>query len=184
MKTLVDVMSGQTAAVNDEIVFDEAFTLHHRTVFRASYSVLRDMAMAEDVTQETFIRLYKNLDKIDGQEMLKPWLIRVALNLSKNTLRGNSRANQREENYVKERGVTDEATAEKDLVSDETARSVNATLEKVREPHRSCLLLKHQGLSYREIAESLGISETSVGTYIARGKQEFIRHYGGIGGTR
>ena len=182
VKTLVDVMSGQSAAETEKIVFDEAFTLHNRTVFRAACAVVKDAGLAEDITQETFIRLYNNLDSISSEEMLKPWLIRVAINLAKNTIRGNSRANTREENYVKERSDTEEVTAEVHLVKREEAGEVRSALSKVKEPHRSCLILKHQGLSYKEIAESLSLTETSIGTYIARGKKEFIRYYGKIGG--
>ncbi|HYO92265.1 MAG TPA: sigma factor-like helix-turn-helix DNA-binding protein, partial [Pyrinomonadaceae bacterium] len=55
-------------------------------------------------------------------------------------------------------------------------------LEKIKEPMRSCLLLKQQGLSYREIAETLSLNEANVGSLIARGRKEFVRVYGKIGG--
>jgi len=182
VKTFVDVMSGQTATAKEEIVFDEAFTLHNRTVFRAASAVVRDSGLAEDITQETFIKLYNNLESITNEEMLKPWLIRVAINLAKNTIRGNSRANAREESYVKLRGDRDDFTAEKEIVQKEVSGEVRVALDKVKEPLRSCLILKQQGLSYKDIAESLSLTETSIGTYIARGKKEFIRHYGKFGG--
>lgn len=182
MNILMDVMSEETVTVKSEVVFDEAFTLHNRTVFRAAWAVVQDAGLAEDVTQETFIKLYDNLDGIKNEEMLKPWLIRVAMNLAKNTVRGNSRANVREENYVKQRGEHDNFTAEKKLVQKETAHEVNEALNKVKEPLRSCLILKQQGLSYKEIAESLELTETSIGTFLARGKKEFIRYYGKFGG--
>ena len=182
VKTIVDVMSEQTVTVKDEIVFDEAFTLHNRTVFRAACAIVQDAGLAEDITQETFIKLYHNMESIKDEEMLKPWLIRVALNLAKNTVRGNSRANLREEKYVQERGDHDEFTAEKELVQKETAGEVQTALSKVKEPLRSCLILKQQGLSYKEIAETLALTETSIGTFIARGKKEFIRYYGKLGG--
>ena len=104
---LVDIMSDQTAAAaaNVNIEFDEAFTLHHRTVFRAARSVVSDPGLAEDVTQETFLRFYKHQHSITDPEMLRPWLIRVAINVARNTIRGNMRANTRDENYVKETGV-------------------------------------------------------------------------------
>ena len=56
--------------------------LHHRTVFRVARSVVQDSGLAEDVTQEIFLRLYNNLDSITDEEMLRPWLIRVAMNLA------------------------------------------------------------------------------------------------------
>jgi RNA polymerase sigma factor (sigma-70 family) len=177
----VDAMSESTAttaaAATEKIVFDEAFTLHHRTVFRAAQSVVRDPALAEDVTQEVFLRLYNNLEAISDGEMLRPWLIRVALNVARNTVRGNARANTREENYVKETDEITYSTAEKDFEQRERIGEVQRALLKIKEPLRSCLVLKQQGLSYREIAESLTLNETSIGTYVARARKEFIRHY-------
>ncbi len=183
LNMLMDAMSQErTAAANGKIVFDEAFTLHHRTVFRAARSVVQDAMLAEDVTQEVFLRLYNNPDAVKDEEMLRPWLIRVALNVARNTVRGNTRANTREENYVKETSETTEFTAEKDFEQREQAKEVQRALSLIKEPLRSCLVLKQQGLSYKEIAASLDLNETSIGTFIARARQEFVRHYGKIGG--
>ncbi|MFN2501118.1 MAG: sigma-70 family RNA polymerase sigma factor [Pyrinomonadaceae bacterium] len=181
--TFVDIMSEQTAAAeaSGKIDFDEAFTLHHRTVFRAARSVVRDAALAEDVTQETFLRLYKHQDSITDDEMLRPWLIRVAINVAKNTIRGNIRANTRDENYVQEKGETSIASVEIDYEEYAGVNEIYRALSKVKEPLRSCLILKQQGLSYREIASSLDLNESSIGTFVARARQEFARFYGKIG---
>jgi RNA polymerase sigma factor (sigma-70 family) len=180
----VDSMSEHTApaaATRETIGFEEAFTLHHRTVFRTARSVVRESGLAEDVTQEVFMRLYKNLDAIADAEMLRPWLIRVALNVARNTLRGNIRANTREETYVKDVVGEPVYSVETEYEQGEQMNEVNRALTKVKEPLRSCLVLKQQGLSYKEIAESLSLNETSIGTFIARGRQEFMRYYGKIG---
>ncbi|MBV9214722.1 MAG: sigma-70 family RNA polymerase sigma factor [Acidobacteria bacterium] len=182
---LVDIMSEQTAtaAGRGQVEFEEAFTLHHRTVFRAARSVVRDAGLAEDVTQETFLRLYHHLDSISCEEMLRPWLIRVAINVAKNAVRGNIRANTREENYVKESGNQAVASVEADYEELAGVSEIYKALNKVKEPLRSCLILKQQGLSYKEIASSLDLNESSIGTYVARGRQEFARVYGGGKGT-
>ncbi len=180
---LVDIMSEHTstAAAKGRIGFDEAFALHHRTVFRAARSVVHDPALAEDVTQETFLRLYKNQDSITDNEMLRPWLIRVAINVAKNTIRGNIRANTRDENYVKETGDTSVPSVEIDYEEYAGVNEIYRALNKIKEPLRSCLMLKQQGLSYKEIAGSLELNEGSIGTFIARARQEFTRYYGKIG---
>ncbi len=179
----VDSMSEQTAtaAATETIGFEEAFTLHHRTVYRAARSVVHDGGLAEDVTQEVFIRLYKHIDTLPNLEMLRPWLIRVALNVAKNTLRGNLRANTRDENYVKETVENSIFSVESEYEQKNEVSEINRALNRVREPLRSCLVLKQQGLSYREIAESLSLNETSIGTYVARARAEFMRFYGKVG---
>jgi RNA polymerase sigma factor (sigma-70 family) len=176
-------MSEQTAAAaaKESIGFEEAFTLHHRTVFRAARSVVQDAGLAEDVTQEVFIRLYKHIDTLPNLDMLRPWLIRVALNVAKNTLRGNIRANTRDENYVKETVGNSIFSVETEYEQKTEVSEINRALNKVKEPLRSCLVLKQQGLSYREIAESLSLNESSIGTYVARARAEFLRFYGKVG---
>jgi len=179
----VDSMSEQTAAAGakETIGFEEAFTLHHRTVFRAARSVVQDAGLAEDVTQEVFIRLYKHIDTLPNLEMLRPWLIRVALNVAKNTIRGNIRANTRDENYVKDSVESSIFSVESEYEQKTEVSEINRALNKVKEPLRSCLVLKQQGLSYREIAESLSLNESSIGTYVARARAEFMRFYGKVG---
>lgn len=176
----VDSMAEHTAsaAAKERIGFEEAFTLHHRTVFRAARSVVRDAGLAEDVTQEVFIKLHKHMDALPDLEMLRPWLIRVALNLAKNTVRGNIRANTREENYVKSSGEESIYSVESEYEQQAQVDEINRALYKIKEPLRSCLVLKQQGLSYREIAESLSLNETSIGTYVARARAEFAKFYG------
>lgn len=179
----VDSMSEQSAAAaaKETIGFEEAFTLHHRTVFRAARSVVQDAGLAEDVTQEVFIRLYKHMDSLPDLDMLRPWLIRVAMNVAKNTLRGNIRANTRDENYVKETVDNSVFSVETEYEQKSEVSEINRALSKVKEPLRSCLVLKQQGLSYREIAESLSLNETSIGTYVARARAEFARFYNKVG---
>jgi RNA polymerase sigma factor (sigma-70 family) len=180
--TFVDSMSEQAAAAvaKETIEFEEAFTLHHRTVFRAARSVVQDAGLAEDVTQEVFLKLYKHLDTLD-QEMLRPWLIRVSLNVAKNTLRTKIRANTRDENYVKDTVENGVSSVEDEFEEKTGINEINRALGKIKEPLRSCLMLKQQGLSYREIAQSLELNETSIGTYVARARSEFIRFYGKVG---
>ena len=179
----VDIMSETTATsrTTEKISFDEAFTLYHRTVFRAARSVVQDGGLAEDVTQEVFLRLHNHMDSISDNEMLRPWLIRVAINVARNTIRGNIRANTREENYVKESGEFFERSVEVDYEEAAGISEIYRALNKVKEPLRSCLVLKQQGMSYKEIANSLELNESSIGTYVARARAEFARFYGKIG---
>lgn len=167
--------------------FDEAFTLHHRAVFRAAYSVVRDSGLAEDVTQEVFLKLYQHMDSIQNEEHVRPWLLRVATNTALNTIRSRSRSGAREEEFSTAATVGGGAAPvgiEADYERRAEIAEARRALGEVREPMRSCLLLKQQGLSYKEIAQALSLNETNVGSLIARGRKEFMRVYGKIGGKR
>jgi RNA polymerase sigma-70 factor (ECF subfamily) len=167
--------------------FDEAFTLHHRAVFRAAYSLVRDSGLAEDITQEVFLKLYQHLGSLQNAEHVRPWLLRVASNTALNTIRSRSRTGAREEEFVAAASVGSagahvgvEADYERRTEIEEARRA----LAQLKEPMRSCVLLKEQGLSYREIAQTLSIKESNVGSLVARGRKEFARVYGKIGGRR
>ena len=168
------------------VSFDEAFTLHHRAVYRTAYSVVRDAGLAEDVTQEVFLKLHANMDASErGDELLRAWLLRVTLNVARNTIRGRSRAVTREDEFARSVGISaDGATPALDVDYERRAELDEArrALGRIKEPMRSCLVLKQQGLSYREIAGALSLNEASVGSLVARGRKEFVRLYGKIGG--
>jgi RNA polymerase sigma-70 factor (ECF subfamily) len=167
--------------------FEEAFTLHHRAVFRAAYALVRDSGLAEDVTQEVFLKLYRHIGSLQSAEHVRPWLLRVAANTALNTMRSRTRTGAREEEFVAAAAVGGgsapvgvEADYERRTEIEEARRA----LAQLKEPMRSCVLLKEQGLSYREIAQALSIKETNVGSLVARGRKEFARVYGKIGGRR
>jgi RNA polymerase sigma-70 factor (ECF subfamily) len=161
--------------------FDEAFTLYHRIVYRTARSVVQEDGLAEDVTQEVFLRLYRYREAAPEGELLRPWLLRVALNLARNTVRGNTRAVNREESYMLEQPEFFPAPAE-EYERRAEIEAARTTLGRIKEPLRSCLLLKQQGLSYKEIAVALSLNEASVGQYVARGRKEFVRLHGKTGG--
>jgi DNA-directed RNA polymerase specialized sigma24 family protein len=109
----------------------------------------------------------------------------VTLNVARNTLRGQSRSMARDNEYQRETMQDWFAPApHEDYERRVEIEGARRALEKIKEPMRSCLLLKQQGLSYREIATTLSLKETNVGSLVARGRKEFVRVYGKIGGSR
>ena len=183
-RALIDSMPDQFAPDATAVSFDDAFTLHHRAVFCTARAVLHDSALAEDVTQEVFIRLYRNLHATQNAELLRPWLLRVTLNLARNTIRGQNRAVVRDTTYQRTSDSAPGFLPHEDYESRLKVQEVRRTLDKIKEPMRSCLLLKQQGLSYREIAQTLSLNEKNIGSLVARGRKEFARTYGKIGASR
>lgn len=180
-RTILESIPDQFAAQGTALSFDEAFTLHHRAVFSTARAVLRDSAQAEEVTQEVFLKFYKHFENRPADELLRPWLLRVTLNEARNTIRGQSRSMARDTAYQK---AADQAIQHAEYEEKQQLEAARRALDKIKEPMRSCLLLRHQGLSYREIAETLSIKETNVGSLVARARKEFARTYGKIGVQR
>lgn len=172
-------------ATSSPRTFDDIFTLHHRSVYRTAYALMRDGGLAEDVVQEVFLKLYRHLDDAPMDDLLRAWLLRVTINTARNTLRGRSRAGVREEAFAKSH-AEDELfhSPECELERETEIAAAREALAHIREPMRSCLWLKQQGLSYREIAHALSLNEASIGSFVARGRKEFIRAYSKIGGRK
>jgi RNA polymerase sigma factor (sigma-70 family) len=178
---LTPAMSKEIETAAAPLGFDEAFTLHHRAVFRTARAVVRDAALAEDVTQEVFLRLYRYRDSTPGDDLLRAWLLRVTLNVARNTIRGQNRSAAREGAYAQDQTKPDWFAPASDYERRVQIEEARRALDKIKEPMRSCLLLRQQGLSYREIALALSLNETNIGSLIARGRKEFVRFYGKIG---
>ena len=178
VQTIIDSVRDESVSQETGLSFDEAFELHHRAVFAAARGVVRDATLAEEITQEVFLKLYRHFDSKPDGELLRPWLLRVTLNEARNTLRGQSRSRARDTTYQIN---LDPAVPQVDYERRQELEVTRRALDKIKEPMRSCLLLRHQGLSYREIAQTLSLKENYVGSLVARGRQEFVRHYAKIG---
>ena len=183
----MDCVTHEAGVGDARLSFDEIFALHHKLVFRVAYGLVRNPALAEEVTQEVFLKFYRNMgESAPGDEYLRAWLLRVCVNVSRNTLRGNNRAVTRETKFVDATlaDVDGGGTPAEDYERRVEIEAARRALDKVGEPSRSCLLLQQQGLGYREIAAALSLNEKSVGSLIARGRKKFARVYGKVGGIR
>jgi RNA polymerase sigma-70 factor, ECF subfamily len=182
VQTAIESVPDHTVPQAGPASFDQAFALHHRAVFSTACAVLHDASLAEEVTQEVFLKLYRHLDSKLGDELLRPWLLRITLNEARNTLRSRNRSRARDTAYQK--SSDHEVAPHAEYESSQQLKRARRTLDRIKEPMRSCLLLRHQGLSYREIAETLSLKENYVGSLVARARKELARAYGKIGVDR
>jgi RNA polymerase sigma-70 factor, ECF subfamily len=75
----------------DESAWESLMRQHQEAVFRLAYLLLGDADQAEDVAQEVFIRAFRSLHRFDPSRPVRPWLLRIAANLSRNQQRSASR---------------------------------------------------------------------------------------------
>ncbi len=130
------------------------------TVFRVALSYLKSRADADDVTQEVFLRLYERNRAFESGEHLKNWLIRVAINQCKKLLRSPWRRTVPIDDYANTLPFE----------SPESGEAFRAVMT-MEARYRTVLnLYYYEGYSIREIAGLLGISESTVGTRLARGR--------------
>jgi RNA polymerase sigma-70 factor, ECF subfamily len=157
--------------------FDALFLAHFQAVFRLAYRIAGTREEAEDLAQETFIRLHRSprIWETAGDARLRAWLYQVVTHLAYNSARGQGRRRRREDAVF---GVSaDEVDPAEVAEQVERRLAVRRALLRLPERQAQLLLLRHAGLSYRELAESLGLSAGSVGTLLARAEAAFEKAY-------
>lgn len=176
MNVMTHVRTVRIVTTEDERAFDQAFSTHYADVYRLACSVTGSPQDAEDAVQEAFLRLHHRGVATLPVDALRPWLCRVALNQVYNGLRAHARRIGRETaaaHAPTSLALDPDAAAER---TEERAR-VRRALAALTERQQRLLLLRHAGLSYREVASALGLAPTSVGTLLARAECAFEAAY-------
>ena len=158
-------LAGDSASVRSLIARYEC------DVFGLCMRVLTHRQDAEDVTQETFVRVFRSLKRWDAGRPLRPWILRIAFNRCRTCI---SRRAKRPElvDYLQE-------TPGKDVQDDaaELASEIQAALVQVRPEFRSVFVMFHdRGMSYEEIAEAHGRPVGTVKTWLHRTRMEVLGH--------
>lgn len=137
--------------------------MYHAMLYRVVFSYLRNSADAEDVCQDSFLRLMNYSGEFPADEDCKRWLIRVAVNLSKNLLK-----------YRRIHGEPLELSEENaDIPAEPTAENELLPLIKSLPPKYGAVihLFYYENYSAKEIAQILGISVTAVTSRLSRGRR-------------
>lgn len=156
-----------------EQIFEENYDKYYRVVYKQIYYMTGNNALAEDLTQEVFIKYYNNKEEI---EFLGAWLSKVATNITLNNIRGENRRNNREEDDFLNQ-VEDVISVEDLVCRNEEVKRVRRVLTDMKEEQRTCLLLKFAGYSYDEISQITSIKKSSISQHISRGKERFKSLY-------
>jgi RNA polymerase sigma factor (sigma-70 family) len=170
----VDRAGEPEGVVDGREVAARLFAEHGDRLVGLACLLLRDQGEAEDVVQEAFLRLQRYAPSIETASREVAYLRSIVLNLARSRLR-------RQRLAVWKRPLALVAGAGPDEVvelRDEQRRVVTA-LRRLPARQRECLVLRHyEELSDGEIAETLGLSITSVRTHLRRGKASLERDMG------
>ncbi len=156
----------------DPVNFEKAFDRYHDAVYRYLHRLTGNADEAEELTQETFVRLLEH--EVDGDKT-KSWLFTVA----KNLVRDRSRTRRRRAELAEgeDLGPSDPETPEEVLRRSNRRRAVREALDRLKPRDREMLLMREEGFSYTEIADVVGVATTSVGTLLSRALRRFADAY-------
>ncbi len=167
------------AKLGDLDAFDQIMRLHQKQVLMTGLRLLGNMEDAQDAAQETFLRLYKSLNRLPDVLEMKSWLYRVTVNVCNDVHR--QRGRRKTEPLTGPEPVSSHPDPEKAWSEVERGRLVEMALQTLPEKERAAVVLRDvQGLTTREVAEILGSSEVTVRSQIsvARGKlKKFTDRY-------
>ena len=165
----------------DDASFEALFLRHYDRIYHILYRLLGHQADAEDVAQQVFLKLYHSPCRVrlQGTEVnVAGWLYRVAVNLGYNMLRSQNREQARQEKrgwwWLPASSLLDpaEMTESKDLQG-----RVRRVLAELKPRDAKLLVLRHSGLSYKELAVALDLSPGSIGSLLTRAERAFAKRY-------
>jgi RNA polymerase sigma-70 factor (ECF subfamily) len=153
----------------DLAAFGSLVRMHQDRVFSACLRTCGDHGLAEDLTQETFVKAFAAIGRFDGRSGLFTWLYRIAINTCRSSLRGKRPAMQSID-AVAQRGGNEASPMER--ASDREEQSlVLAALAELEDDHRAVVILRDlEGLDYGEIAEILEVAGGTVKSRLHRAR--------------
>ncbi len=169
------------ARAGDQAAFEAIFQRYERQIYSFAYRMMGNADDAFDLTQECFIKAYRNLEKTSGDLNVSAWLHRIASNSCLDVLRRRQRIrwlpweNDRHETLLPAYTPDD---PEAMLVSSETRQDVQFVLNEMSHRNRLALLLREfEGMSTEEIGEVMGLSRSAVKSVLFRAREEFRKVY-------
>ena len=144
--------------------FKEIYHTIKNDILRLAYSYTKDIADAEDIVQEVFIKLYENLPKLTDDEYLKKWCMRVTINKCKNLFLSSWKKKiriitEKDENKIYENS------------SDTTDEVLNALFSLPKNYRVLIVLYYYEGYKIKEISKILKVNESTIKTRLQRARE-------------
>ncbi|MEX1140311.1 MAG: sigma-70 family RNA polymerase sigma factor [Bacteroidota bacterium] len=165
----------------DERAFEEIVRRYQRQVANILYLTLGSRRDVEDLAQDVFVRVHGSLGRVNVQSTLFSWIYRIAVNIAIDEVRRRRIRKIVSLDFLTAPGGSEFEPKEPGKASDrvlagEKREKISEALQKLSPSHRAALVLReYEDLSYREIAETLGISEQAVKSRIFRAREELQR---------
>ena len=154
--------------------FEDIYTRYFRHLYRISLSLTQDRALAEEITQETFFKALKSLNKFDGSKDIRAWLFTIARNAYYSHCRAHKRTLSQEDLPQE---LPDSVRIEERMEDEESAFAIHQFLHTMPEPYKEVFSLRVFGeLPYEKIGRLFGKSANWARVTFYRAKLQIIEH--------
>ncbi len=178
------------ARAGHEAAYRELIRRYERPLFSLLFRMVRDRELAEDLAQETFIKVLNAIESYRPEYKFSSWIFKIANNAAIDHLRrreldtlsleGSPHAETADaiEATALQIGARQESPLD-EVAARELGGQIEAAIAQLRPEYRSCILLRHvEGRAYEEIAEILSLPLGTVKTYIHRARHELRQALG------
>jgi RNA polymerase sigma-70 factor (ECF subfamily) len=176
LASLSDAEVMQRVAVGDDAAFDYLVGKYRRPLVHFMYRMAHNQAVAEELAQEVFLRVYRSRASYSAEAKFSTWLYRIATNLAVNHARDTraEKSNTSIDEPDEETGLTIDPAdtalnAEQNLLRRERLAAIRRQVDALPERQRLAVIMhKYQGMDYRQIAEVLKLSESATKSLLFR----------------
>ena len=156
--------------------FEHLVSTYESYIYNLSYRMFNNVLDAQDVTQEIFIKIYRNLPKFKFKSKFKTWIYRIAINtcmdeLKKNKDRIFERIDNEDNDFLSEFPDVSGKTPEEQIIDNELRNQIRQIIKELPIKYRLPIILRDfQGFTYEDISEVLNIKLDTVKVRINRGR--------------
>lgn len=175
----IDRAGLESARGGDQDAFRALVECHSRKVFALAYRITGNEHDAEEVVQETFLKVHRKLGRFQHRSRFSTWLHRIAVNCAYDFLRrGRRHLEGRQEPPAESSApprewTSEDPSAERVLLGQEACERVKMALNLLSPQERTAFVLRHfEGLSSREIADRLGVGQSAAKHAVFRAVQK------------
>lgn len=167
------------AKQGDMAAFEELILQHEKIVYNVALRMMNHSEDAKDISQEVFIKAYRNIANFDERSTFSTWIYRITVNTCIDEMRKRKGKHnlsldnelEDEEGTWKQEVADKGDTPEESLIRKEEKSEILMALEGISEDYKNVFLLRDiQGLSYEEIAEITGLALGTVKSRISRAR--------------
>ena len=172
----------RAACAGNQRAFNSLVQTYQRRLYNYTYRMVGNADDACDITQEAFVRAWRNIASFRVGEPIAPWLYRIAHNLCIDHLRRKPNTLSLDVEIEEGRDPADKSADPERLALDcETRNVINAAIADLPEKYRAVMLLRHgRGMPLEEIAESLSLPLNTVKVHLFRAREQMKTRLQGV----